>query len=262
MSPPQQRLYPEKPRAVYFFGTCLMDVIYPEAGLAAVELIERQGVRVIYPQGQTCCAQPPFNSGYWAEAREVAAQQIALFPEDLPVVVPSGSCGAMMRMHYPRLFDDAGPGAAERARAFAGRVYEWSEFMVNVLGVALEDRGPPLRVTYHPSCHLLRELGQGAAPLELLGQLRHVELRPLEEAEECCGFGGTFSVKYDEVSGAMVGDKCRHIVASGAEVVVSADSGCLMNIAGALQAAGERVAVKPLPQFLKERLDGAQPAAV
>ena len=134
--------------------------------------------------------------------------------------------------------------------------------MVHVLGVRLEDRGAPVKVTYHPSCHLLRELKAPRPPLELLGQLERVELLPLEDATECCGFGGTFSVKFDEISGAMVADKQRNVVESGAEVLISADSGCLMNIGGALAKAGARgavkgIAVKLLPLFLKERVDGA-----
>jgi len=250
------RPYPPKPAEVYFFGTCLVDLVYPDAGLAAVELIEREGVRVIFPQGQTCCGQPAFNSGYRREAREVARAQLALFPKPIPIVVPSGSCGAMLAVHYPHLFDPADGGAhggataepfaprasaraAEhaQARALAERVFEWSDFLVNVLRVRLEDRGPPCAVTYHPSCHLQRELGVTDAPLALLRQLRHVELRPLPEAEQCCGFGGTFSVKHGAISEAMVADKCACVRETGAAVLVSMDAGCLMNIAGALEKA-------------------------
>ena len=251
-SPP--RAYPAKPEAVYFFGTCLVDLIYPQAGLAAVELIEREGVRVIFPQDQTCCGQPAFNSGYREEARRVAQAQMDLCPKDYPVVVPSGSCGAMMRVHYPRLFAET-PHETQ-ARRFAGRVFEWSEFMLHVLRVRWKDQGPPVRVAYHPSCHLLRELGAGAGPVALLRQLERVHLQPLEQAEECCGFGGTFAVKFDAISGAMVENKCRSVAASGADVLVSADSGCLMNIGGALARAGNPVAVKPLPLFIRERVDG------
>ena len=253
MHPSPRRSYPDKPDEVYFFGTCLVDVLYPEAGLAAVELIEREGVRVIFPQGQTCCGQPPFNSGYREEARRVARSQLALFPKPIPIVVPSGSCGAMLRVHYPGLFEDAGSELAAEARAFAERVFEWSEFMVEVLGAKLTDSGPPLTVTYHPSCHLVRELGVREPPLALLRQLGQVELRPLPEAEECCGFGGTFAVKYAAISGAMVEDKCRTVAESGAELLVAVDCGCLMHIAGAMAKAGQKTLAKPLPLFLKER---------
>jgi L-lactate dehydrogenase complex protein LldE len=250
----QREHYPPKPEAVYFYGTCLMDTLYPQAGLAAVELIEREGVTVIYPQDQTCCGQPPFNSGYREEARAVARAQMALFPKPIPVVIPSGSCGAMMRVHYPDLFEGA---ERDQALAFAGRVYEWSEFMVHVLRVSLTDRGAPLRVAYHPSCHLLRELGVGDAPTALLSQLSGVELRPVQGATECCGFGGTFSVKQAPISEAVVADKCRAVAESGAEALVSADCGCLMNIGGALARQESPLRVLPLAQLIKERTDEA-----
>jgi L-lactate dehydrogenase complex protein LldE len=251
MAQPASRSIPPRPEAVYLFGTCLVDLIYPQAGLAAVELIEREGVRVIFPQGQTCCGQPPFNSGYRAEARAVARAQLALFPKPIPVVVPSGSCGAMLHAHYPELFRGEPEQAA--AEAFAARVWEWSEFMVRVLRVRLEDRGPPVRVTYHPSCHLLRELGVRDAPRALLASLAAVELLPLPEAEECCGFGGTFAVKMQGLSEAMLADKCRAVAQSGADVLVSMDSGCLINIGGALARQGRPTRCLPLPQFIAER---------
>ena len=251
--------YPDKPAAVYFFGTCLVDNFHAQAGLAAVELIEREGVRVIFPQGQTCCGQPPFNSGYREEARSVARAQMALFSRPFPVVVPSGSCGAMFRVHYPELFGGAEISVGEQAQArdLAARVYEWSEFMHHVLRVRWEDRGPPVRVSYHPSCHLLRELGVRRAPLALLEQLSGVTLCPLEDAEECCGFGGTFAVKQEPISAAMVTDKARKIVAGGADVLVACDAGCLMNIGGVLARQGQGPRVLPLAQFIKERLHEA-----
>lgn len=252
MTHPVPRPYPSKPTAVYFYGTCLLDTFYPEAGLAAVELIEREGVRVIYPQGQTCCGQPPFNSGYRAEALEVARAQLPLFPKPLPVVVPSGSCAAMMHRHYGELF--RGDRDAGAAGEFSGRVFEWSDFMVNVLAARLRDRGPPVRVAYHPSCHLLREMGVRDAPRQLLAQLEQVEVELLPDAETCCGFGGSFSLKMERVSAAMVKDKCSAVAQSGAEVLVSLDAGCLMNIGGALEKAGAGTLCLPLPLFLKQRL--------
>ncbi|MBI3992252.1 MAG: (Fe-S)-binding protein [Candidatus Lambdaproteobacteria bacterium] len=251
--------YPDKPETVYFFGTCLVDNFYAQAGLAAVELIEREGVRVIFPQGQTCCGQPPFNSGYRDEARRVARAQMALFPRPFPVVVPSGSCGAMFRVHYAELFGGPDTAVSEQAQAreFAARVFEWSEFMHHVLRVRWEDRGPPVRVSYHPSCHLQRELGVRRAPLALLEQLSGVTLCPVEDAEECCGFGGTFAVKQEPISAAMVDDKARKIVAGGAEVLVACDAGCLMNIGGALARQGPAPRVLPLAQFIKERVHEA-----
>jgi L-lactate dehydrogenase complex protein LldE len=250
------RAYPPKPREVYFYGTCLMDVFFPQAGLAAVELMEREGVRVIYPQAQTCCGQPPFNSGYREEARAVARTQMALFPKPIPVIVPSGSCGAMMAVHYPDLLAEDPVGHAA-ALAFCARVFEWSDFMVNVLKVHWEDQGEPCAVTYHPSCHLVRELGVTDAPLALLRQLAQVELRPLPEADQCCGFGGTFAIKNAPISEAMVADKCAAVTESAAQVLVSMDCGCLMNIGGALARRGSAVRTMPLPLFLKERVYGA-----
>ena len=271
MHPPVKREYPSKPEAVYFYGTCLVDTFFPQSGLAAVELIEREGVRVIFPQGQTCCGQPPFNSGYHREARAVAREQLALFPADLPVVVPSGSCGAMLRVHYPGLF--AGEPEAEAAEALASRVFEWSDFMVQVLRVKLADKGPPLKVAYHPSCHMLREMKVRDAPQSLLAQLERVEVLPLANQEECCGFGGAFSVKMGDVSRAMVADKCRAVRQSGAELLLSMDAGCLINIGGALDrlernSGGSADAGKesgpswmPLPLFIQQRVTGGvQPA--
>lgn len=270
--PADTRSHPGKPREVYFYGTCLMDVFYPQAGLAAVELMEREGVRVIYPQAQTCCGQPPFNSGYREEARAVARAQMALFPKPIPVIVPSGSCGAMMAVHYPDLFSND-PAEHAAALAFSERVFEWSDFMANVLKPRWRDRGEPCAVTYHPSCHLLRELAPEArrrrpeadaadAPLALLRQLAHVELRPLPDAQQCCGFGGTFAVKNAPISEAMVADKCAAVEESAAQVLVSVDCGCLMNIGGALarrynRAGGGAVRAVPLPLFIKERVYGA-----
>ena len=242
----------EKPTAVYFYGTCLLDTFLPLAGLAAVELLESEDVRVIFPQGQTCCGQPPFNSGYRREAREAARAQLALFAEPIPVVVPSGSCGAMLRVHYPVLFRDEPEAAA--VADLAARVFEWSEFMVDVLGVRLEDRGDPVRVTYHPSCHLVREMGVREAPKALLSQLENVELLPLPDEAECCGFGGTFAVKQAPLSRAMAGDKARAVGESGAEVLVSADAGCLLNIQGTLDKQGSPVECLSLHEFIRRRV--------
>jgi len=259
MSPSTARSERPKPDAVYLFGTCLLDLFFPESGLAAVELIEREGVRVIYPQAQTCCGQPAYNSGYRREARAVARAQLELFAGPHPVVVPSGSCGAMLKVHYPELFHGEPEQAA--ARALSERVCEWSAFMVDVLAVRLADLGPPRRVTYHPSCHLLRELGVRDAPLTLLRQLERVELVSLPDAEECCGFGGSFAVKMGDLSAAMVRDKCAAVAESGAELVVSMDAGCLLNIGGALHAGGYPARALPLPLFLKRRIAGGDDAA-
>ena len=237
--------------AVYFYGTCLVDLFYPEAGMAGIELLRREGLEVIFPQAQTCCGQPAFNSGYAAEARAVARTQVALFREPWPVVVPSGSCAAMMRCHYPRLF--AGEPELPEVQALAGRVHELTEFLVDTLGVELEDRGRPVRVAWHASCHALRELGIRDQPRALLGQLANVELVPLARERECCGFGGTFAVRFPEVSAAMVEDKAADVAATGAAELLAADCGCLLNIGGRLAKTGSGVRPRHIAEFLWER---------
>ncbi len=245
------RAYPERPQAVYFYATCLVDLFYPQAGLAGVQLLEREGVRVLFPQDQTCCGQPAYNSGYHEEAYAVAARQLALFPEDLPVVVPSASCAGMMRNHYPDLF--RGRPEEREARALAGRVYELTEFLVHVLDVRLKDLGEPVSVTVHTSCSAWREMGVAQESKTLLGQLANVELRELERERECCGFGGTFAVKHAAISAAIVADKAAAVRSSGAAQLVSADCGCLMNIGGVLEREGSGPAVDHIASFLWER---------
>ncbi len=245
---------PSKPTKVYFFGTCLIDGFYPDAGLAAIRLIEREGVRVVFPSGQSCCGQPAYNSGFPDEARAVARRQIQVFREDIPVVVPSGSCAGMMKHHYPALF--AGDKDLPQAQAFSGRVFEWSEFMVRVLGARYEDRGEPLRVTWHSSCHALREMRVIEHSKHLLRQLQNVELVELAGERECCGFGGTFSVKHPAISGAMVNDKVDDIQRTGAARVIAGDCGCLMNIAGAGAQRGLPFAGQHLAEFIWERIHG------
>ncbi|HKD12368.1 MAG TPA: (Fe-S)-binding protein, partial [Thermoanaerobaculia bacterium] len=185
------------------------------------------------------------------EAREVARAQIALFREPHPVIVPSGSCAAMMRRHYPALFE--GDPSEREARAFAARVYELTQFLDDVLKIRLVDRGEKTRVTWHASCHALREMGIAEEPRRLLGQCHNVELVSLRREAECCGFGGTFSVRQPEISAAMVDDKAADVVSTGAPVLLSADGGCLLNIAGRLEARGDRVAARHIAEFLWER---------
>lgn len=240
-----------RPEAVYFFGTCVVDLFFPEAGLAGIELLEREGVRVVYPRGQTCCAQPAFNCGHHGEARAVARAQMALFPRPLPVVVPSGSCAGMMKHHYPDLF--AGTPDEASAAAFASRVHELTQFLVGVLGVSLTDRGEKTAVTWHSSCHGLREMGLEKEPKALLAQLSNVTVVPLERERECCGFGGTFSVRYPDISAAMVADKAADVAGTRAPTVLSADAACLLNIGGALSASGAAVRPRHLADFLWER---------
>ena len=236
------------PDTVYCFGTCLMDLLYPRAGLAAMELLHQAGVRVIFPQAQTCCGQPAYNSGYHDEARRVARAQLDAFPEDLPVVVPSASCAGMLRVHYPRLFADTADQG--RAEALAGRVVELTDFLLRVLDWRPVDRGPPLRVALHSSCSARREMGVSDATLALLGRLTGLETVEPDHAQECCGFGGTFSVKQPEISAAMAADKAAAVRGTGAEVLVSQDCGCLMNIGGTLARQAAEGAAPPGPRVL------------
>lgn len=235
----------------YFYGTCLVDLFYPDAGMAGIQLLRQAGVRVVFPEGQTCCGQPAFNCGYWEEARAVARSQIALFPRDLPVILPSGSCAGMMKNHYPELFHGQ-PEEAE-VRAFSARVFELTQFLVDVLDVKLRDLGEPVKVTWHSSCHAVRDLGLRGEPQSLLAQLANVELAPLTREHECCGFGGTFSVRHPEVSGAMVQDKTADAAATGATVLLSTDAGCLMNVGGALAVQASPLKVLHIAEFLWER---------
>ncbi|HSM74893.1 MAG TPA: (Fe-S)-binding protein [Desulfobacterales bacterium] len=248
------RSYPPKPETVYFFGTCLVDMVYPDAGMAAIRLLQREGLRVVYPRAQSCCGQPAYNSGFPDEARAVARKQLHLFPKDHPIVVPSGSCAGMMHRHYPALFaEDSDRRLAEE---FAGRVFELTEFLVHVLDIRLEDRGAPVTVTWHSSCHALREMGVIQDSKSLIRQLENVTLLELENEHECCGFGGTFAVKQPEISAAMVADKAADIRQTGAAVVLGGDCGCLMNITGALQHRRVPVTGQHIAQFIWERIHG------
>jgi L-lactate dehydrogenase complex protein LldE len=243
-----------KPTAVYFFGTCLIDLLYPQVGLSAMRLLARERIRVIFPQGQTCCGQPAYNSGYRNEARRVAQAQLEAFPEDLPVVVPSASCAGMLKVHYPALF--GGTPDAERAEALAARVVELTDLLVHVLDYRPNDLGPPLRIAVHSSCSARRELRVAPAALELLGRLANVEAVEPDHATECCGFGGTFAVKQPEISAAMAADKAESIAATGASVLVGQDCGCLMNLGGTLARQGQEIAVKHIAELLWERTGG------
>ena len=225
---------PTRPGDVYFFATCVVDQFFPGAGLDAITLLEREGIRVHFPEDQTCCGQPAYSSGFPEEARKVAAHQLSLFPNDWPVVVPSGSCAGMMKHHYPTLFADD-PVRKAQADALSARVYEFTQFLVEVLDFKPEDTGADCKVVLHTSCSARREMGVHVTGKRLIGDLKQVTLAQQDHESECCGFGGTFSVKQPEISGAMVEDKVKALKATGAERVVSADCGCLMNILGHAQ---------------------------
>jgi L-lactate dehydrogenase complex protein LldE len=247
-------LNPPKPDKAYFFGTCIIDAMFPRTGLSAIRLLEREGIAVVFPQAQSCCGQPAFNSGFPDEARQVARRQLATFDRDYPIVVPSGSCAGMMKHHYPELF--AGDRDEERALNFSSRVYELGQFLTDVVKIRLIDRGNPLKVTWHSSCHAMRELGVIKNAKILLAQLANVHLIELEREYECCGFGGTFAVKHPLISAAMVRDKIDDIVQTGAKRVISGDCGCLMHIRGAMDKCGLGVDTQHLAEFLWERTNG------
>ncbi len=229
--------------------TCLSDTFFPDVGVATVRLLRRLGVDVDFPAAQTCCGQPHFNSGYHGEARALAKHTIQAFASSPLVVVPSGSCAAMVKLEYPELFHDD-PAWHARAADFAARTHELSCFLVRTLGV--EDVGARFegRVTYHMACHL-RGLGAMTEPERLLRKVRGLELVALERADECCGFGGSFSVRYPGISGAMVTDKAAFVERAGVDAVVATDAGCLMNIAGCLRRRGSRVKALHLAEVLE-----------
>ncbi|MFK7160690.1 (Fe-S)-binding protein [Marinospirillum sp. MEB164] len=248
------KIYPARPTKVYFYATCLVDLFFPDAGLAGVQLLEREGIQVLFPQNQTCCGQPAYSSGFNDQAREVILPQLDLFPEDYPIVVPSGSCAGMMRQHYPELF--AGTPQAAQAEALAARTWELTDFLLQVCQIKLQDRGQPIKVAMHTSCSARREMGIAAVGPALLGQLAQVELVEQARPAECCGFGGTFALRHEEISGAMVKDKAEALVAAGAEQFVTTDCGCMMNIAG--YAAKQKLPLQGqhIVSFLWERTQG------
>ena len=228
--------------------TCLGDALYPAVGESAVKVLRGLDVTVDFPAGQTCCGQPAFNSGYVDEARRSAQAFIKAFAASEHVVSVSGSCAAMVRHHYPGLFP---PGPARRrAEALAGRTFELSQFLVDVLGVDELPVVYPAVATMHHSCHTMRLLGVKEGPERLLGMVDGLEYRPLPRARECCGFGGAFAVKMPAISAALVDRKVDHVLETGADVLVGLDMSCLMNIEGRLRRRGARVAVKHLAEVL------------
>ncbi|HLX43882.1 MAG TPA: (Fe-S)-binding protein [Bryobacteraceae bacterium] len=228
---------------VSIFVTCIVDQVFPRVGMAMAEVLERAGCEVEFREAQTCCGQPAFNSGYREEARDVARHFLKVFEGAEYIVIPSGSCTSMISHHYADLFD----GHHET------RVHEFSRFLVEVLKV--DDVGARLDsvATYHDSCHALRELKIHDAPRRLLRNVRGLQLTEMDAAEECCGFGGTFSVKFAEVSGAIGRTKVESIVRSGADTVVSIDSSCLMQLQGVLSRAGSTVRTMHLAEVLASR---------
>lgn len=231
--------------------TCLGDVLRPTAGVATVRLLRRLGVAVEFPEAQTCCGQPFFNSGYRDGARRLAKHTIGTFDDGRPVVVPSGSCAAMVKLEYPHLFPEGSPWK-QRAEDLAARTFELCDFLVNQIGVV--DVGARFEgsVTYHYACHL-RGLGLTDEAPRLLQAIEGVRYMPIERQDQCCGFGGSFAVRYPHVSGAMVEDKVGCVTRTGADVVASTDAGCLMNIGGYLRRRGLGTRAMHLVELLEHQ---------
>ena len=238
---------------VQLFGTCLVDSFFPEVGEATVRLLRHFGVEVEFPGGQTCCGQPAFNAGYRDEAKGAAKHFLSVFTGSAPIVTPSGSCAAMVKHHYPELFPDD-PKLGDNAISVAARVYELSQFLVQVLRAHEAPFAGKGRITYHSSCHLTRTLGVREEPLLLIAALSGAQFVPLPDATRCCGFGGMFMAKLPEISCALADEKAEAIIATGADTVTGCDSGCLMNIADALKKRGSGVRVRHLAELLAEGL--------
>jgi len=229
--------------------TCLGDLFFPEVGVAMVKLLRGLGVTVDFPPGQTCCGMPLFNSGYHHDAAAVAARAVKLFERSEHVVVPSGSCAWMVKTEYPGLLRHD-PALKAAAESLAARTRELSQFLVEVLGVTTVESGFRGTVTYHDSCHLLRGLGESRSPRALLQGVKGVELVELPDSDECCGFGGSFSVRLPEVSSAILDKKLDNVERTGADCLVTCDGGCLMQMGGGLSRRRSRVRALHLAQVL------------
>jgi L-lactate dehydrogenase complex protein LldE len=246
-------MLPSSKRRVGLFVTCLVDLMRPSIGFAAVKLLEDAGCRVEVPV-QTCCGQPAYNSGDRGTTRDLAERVIESFRGFDYVVAPSGSCAGMINLHYPELFMDD-PNWAPRANELAGRTWELTSFLVDVLGVksvAARFEGP---VTYHDSCSGLRELGVKRQPRRLLESIEGLELVEMADSEVCCGFGGTFAVKYADISNAIVSEKTKNVAETGAPTLLAGDLGCLMNMAGKLSREGKPVEVRHVAEVLAGMTD-------
>ena len=254
----------DQPVPASLFVTCIIDQLYPEVGASVVRTLRRCGVAVDFPQGQSCCGQPLYNSGFTDEARKLALNTLDALADAEYVVVPSGSCGAMLRVFYLDLFAHD-PVNLPRAQSLAGRVYEFTEFITDVLGLdaippGTVSAGPaasggtpaPQRVAYHPSCHLLREMRVRQGPPALIGNAPGLELTPLPDAEQCCGFGGTFAIKYPHISEEMLADKLAAVTESGADTLAACDMGCLMHIGGAVSRQNLPISVRHIAQILDD----------
>ena len=233
------------------FVTCIVDQLFPEVGVSVVRVLRRLGVEVGFPEGQTCCGQALYNSGFTQEAREMALRTLDEFRDSDYVIVPSGSCSAMMKVFYLDLFEDE-PEQLRRAVAFSNRVYEFSEFLVKVLEVDDPGVQGSGSAVFHPGCHLMREMEVRNEPQGLLNAVDGLEMRELPNAETCCGFGGSFSVKLPHISEGMLADKVASVRESRADTLVSCDMSCLMHIGGALRREDPDIRIRHIAQVLDQ----------
>lgn len=238
---------------VTLFATCLVDMFQSDVGKATVEVLERLGCEIDFPQTQVCCGQPAYNSGYVKESKEAMKKMIATFENAEYIVTPSGSCAAMFK-EYPHVLSNEGePEWAKRAEILAAKTYELTQFIVDVLKV--EDVGARLegKATYHTSCHMTRLLKVTEAPFKLLANVKGLEYTALPNKQDCCGFGGTFSVKMGQISEQMVDEKVQHVEETGAEYLIGGDAGCLMNIGGRIDRKGRQIKVMHIAEVLNSR---------
>lgn len=242
---------PDTP-VVSLFIQCLVDSMYPDTGDAMITVFDRLGIPVAYPANQTCCGQPAFNSGYRKDAAAAARHFIKVFEDAEVIVCPSGSCVHMVKHHYPLLFQND-PDLLERARIVGSKTFEFTEYIVDVLGISNVSARFPFKVTYHDSCHLYRGLGIEKQPRNLLCNTNELQFIEMPDSDSCCGFGGTFSINYPDISTAMVDEKIENILATGADVVTGCDISCLMNIQGRMSRRGVSVKVMHIAEILAQQ---------
>jgi L-lactate dehydrogenase complex protein LldE len=249
-----EKVESKSPPSVGLFVTCLVDLLRPSIGFAAIKLLEDAGARVEVPETQTCCGQPAYNSGDREDAKDIARAVVTIFEPYDYVVAPSGSCAGMLRRHYPELLA-SDPDYAARALALASKTFELASFLTEVLDVSSVNASRVAKCTYHDSCSALRELGVRDAPRLLLRMVGGLELVEMDETEVCCGFGGLFSVKYPDIANAMVEAKARNVEETGAHCLLSGDLGCLLHIAGKLSRDGSRVECRHFAELIAGMTD-------
>ncbi len=236
---------------VILFIPCFVDLMFPRVGISMVQILEKLGHKIEYPEELTCCGQPAFNSGYWPEAQEVALPVLKRLQNAEAIVIASGSCGAMLKVFYPQLF--AGTEFEKAANELSAKCYEFSDFLVTKLGVTDLGARFPAKVTFHDGCHGLRELGNKKPARTLLSKVRDLELVEMRDAETCCGFGGTFASKFPMISTAMGEVKCASAAETGAEYIVSNDSSCLMHVQGLVDKEGKKLKTIHLAEVLTSK---------